>query len=530
MKNFYTLLLAWLVLGTCQAWAQVPKLNSYAASPAVIFLDADGHTVNGTSWNSNGPITLAPASLDNNRIAEIFNRVAEDFRPFNINITTDSAKYWAAPANRRMRVILTPTYEWYGAAGGVAFMFSFTWGDNTPCFVFTSLLGNNAKNIAEAVSHEAGHTLGLNHQASYDNCVKVSEYNSGVGAGETSWAPIMGVGYSRNLTQWNNGANPTGCTNYQDDLGIITGLNNGFGYRMDDHANTIVTATPAEFANNKFSIGGLIERNDDIDILRVNIPVKGKLSVVAKPYAVANGNSGSNIDLQIELLNSLGTVIGRYNPPGNLDVMFDTTLNAGNYYLRIAGSGNDYASPYASLGSYGVEGNYAALTTLPLHKLELKGIADNGQHKLSWEVIADENIVSQTVEVSTDGTSFRTLASTAVAQRSYQHQATAAGNHFYRMNLRFDDGRQYYSNVIVLKSEARTGKPLLVGNSVRSELRVSSPGSGNYAILDLNGRLLQRGVLNAGLNNLSLPAGPSGMYLAQFQVNGHHYTERFMKQ
>ena len=84
-----------------------------------------------------------------------------------------------------MRVILTVTHEWYGSAGGVAFVGSYSWGDDTPCFVFSGLLGYNVKNISEATAHEAGHTLGLYHQASYDaNCVKTSDYHYGQGAGE----------------------------------------------------------------------------------------------------------------------------------------------------------------------------------------------------------------------------------------------------------------------------------------------------------------------------------------------------------
>src|SRR4030095_9832930 len=106
----------------------------------------------------------------------------------------------------------------------------------------------------EAASHEAGHTLGLRHQSSYDgNCVKTSEYNPGVGAGEIAWAPIMGVGYYRNLTLWNNGANPYGCTSYQDDLSIITASSNGFGYRTDDHSNNPGgPSTQAIFTSNQF--------------------------------------------------------------------------------------------------------------------------------------------------------------------------------------------------------------------------------------------------------------------------------------
>src|SRR5688500_18431280 len=213
MKNYFRSGLILLsFFNTIAASAQVPMLSSYHSSTAVLFLDFDGHTVVGTSWNYNGPIVCSPSGLDNTNITTVFNRVAEDYRPFNVNVTTDSTKYLAAPANRRMRVILTTSSSWYGSAGGVAFVGSFNWSDDTPCFVFSALLNYNVKNISEATSHEAGHTLNLYHQSTYDaNCNYISDYNYGVGTGEIGWAPIMGVGYYRNFTLWNSGPNSFGC-------------------------------------------------------------------------------------------------------------------------------------------------------------------------------------------------------------------------------------------------------------------------------------------------------------------------------
>ena len=158
MKNVYTLVFALFALFATKSFAQVPTLSSYPSASAVLFLDFDGHTVNGTSWNTSGPIFAVPSNMNATQITEVFNRIAEDYRPFNINVTTDSTKYLAAPVKQRMRVIMTITWEWYGRAGGVAYTNSFTWGDNTPCFVFTSLHEYNTKNIAEAGAHEAGHT------------------------------------------------------------------------------------------------------------------------------------------------------------------------------------------------------------------------------------------------------------------------------------------------------------------------------------------------------------------------------------
>ena len=113
MKNqFRPGLILLFLISTLTTTAQVPLLSSNPSASAVIFLDFDGHTVNGTSWNYSGPIYCAASGLNNTQITEAFNRVAEDYRPFNVNITTDSTKYLAAPVARRMRVIINVISEW----------------------------------------------------------------------------------------------------------------------------------------------------------------------------------------------------------------------------------------------------------------------------------------------------------------------------------------------------------------------------------------------------------------------------------
>ncbi|HVF82189.1 MAG TPA: M57 family metalloprotease, partial [Flavisolibacter sp.] len=347
MKTFFqTLSLCVLLCAGVFTSAQVPVLNSYPSSAAVIFLDFDGATIQGTSWNGSGPFVCYGSGLTTTQITEIFNRVSEDYRPFTVNVTTDSTVFLAAPSTQKIRVVLTTSSSWYGNAGGVAYINSFGWGDNTPCFVFTALLNYNPKYIAEAASHEAGHTLGLRHQSSYDAvCNKTSEYNAGNGSGEIGWAPIMGVGYYRNMTLWNYGANPFGCTSYQDDLSVITG-NDGIAFRTDDHAATNAGASTASFVGNTFTVKGVIEKPADVDAFKFTMASDGRFTLSALPYSIDSGNTGANIDLAVELLNNTETVIGIYNPSAVLSTSVDTQLTAGVYYLHVHGKGNSYAPDY----------------------------------------------------------------------------------------------------------------------------------------------------------------------------------------
>lgn len=533
MKNILSSVLALLLVTfTGNLRAQVPVMSSLPSASAVIFLDFDGHTVDATSWNYAGPIYCGAAALNNTQITEIFNRVAEDYRPFNINITTDSTRYFAAPLNRRMRVILTVTSSWYGNAGGVAFVNSFTWGDDTPCFVFTALLNNNVKFIAEAASHEAGHTLGLYHQARYDaNCVKLSDYHTGNGSGEIGWAPIMGVGYYQNFTLWNNGPNSYGCNNLQSDLDIITNAN-GFTYRTDDYNSALNnTATQASFVNNSFTISGVVERNTDQDNFRFTVPTTGRFTLNAIPYNVGTGNSGSNLDMQVTLYSSGGTALNVFNPGTLLSSVIDTTLNAGNYWLRVEGRGNVFAPNYASLGSYALQGNLMNGATLPLRRLELTGSILGDRHRLNWLIDADEQVVKQILEVSTDGRHFSPVTEPTPDVRQHLYKPLVNTDAQYRLNVTFDNGRQYYSNIIKLRALNHDARPVVISNMIQSgTIQVNSPGAFQYALYDYSGRQLAKGQLSKGLN--TLPAGQliAGLYLIRFSDgSAQQWTEKLVR-
>lgn len=175
--------------------------------PWVIFLDFDGHTVNDFYWtNFYGTFYVTPSGLGQIEINNILNEVRNDYSQFPITVTTDSSIYFAVSPLKRHRVIITESYEWYcqsitPCAGGVAWIGSFTWGTETPSFVFSRALGYRQKYIWEASSHEAGHAFGLYHQSewSLDCSTFITEYFNG-GSGPN--APIMGVSYYKPGVWW----------------------------------------------------------------------------------------------------------------------------------------------------------------------------------------------------------------------------------------------------------------------------------------------------------------------------------------
>ena len=240
-----------------------------------------------------------------------------------------------------MRVVVTESWEWFGQAGGTAYLNSFTWGNNTPCFVFSSLLAYSTKKIAEACSHEAGHTLGLRHQSTYDaNGVKISDYNWGQGSGQIGWAPIMGAAYNQNLSLWHYGPNSISATTMQNDLAIIS---NVVGYRSDDYSNSSSGA-----GSISTSAEGIINSSSDLDFFSLNLNKTKIISLV--PANVGENNDGANLDLELKIYNNQGVLQSTVNDPAILNA--GTSLSSGNYYLSVGSTGNQYTSNYGMLSKY----------------------------------------------------------------------------------------------------------------------------------------------------------------------------------
>jgi hypothetical protein len=399
-------------------------LNSRAGANQTIYLDFDGHTTSGTYWNSSyksGADIITPAyDFDGNtaafsnaeleRIQYIWQRVAEDFIPFNVNVTTqaptdinDLIKSGTGDTRWGVRVVIGgSSYDWFGAgAGGVAYLNSFNWNSDTPTFVFEEQLGNgNEKYTTEAISHEVGHTLGLNH----DGRISPQEgYYSGQGSGETGWATIMGVGYYKNLSQWSKGEY-TSASNTEDDLQIIT-TKNGFGYRTDDTGNTIETAKALTIAGNAVSGSGIIERNTDVDVYSF-LTDAGAITLNVNPAL-----RGPNLDILAELYSANGTLIAVSNPTDRLSATIATTVSAGAYFLKIDGVGagdplvTGYTD-YGSLGQYFISGNIVS-TNLPGISLALSTdtVLEDGTNSLVYTFSRTGDISSAlTVRYDVGGT------------------------------------------------------------------------------------------------------------------------------
>jgi PKD repeat protein len=286
-------------------------------------------------------------------IQGIWKRVAEDYAPFAIDVTTQDPgvealrKTTSSDSAYGIRVVISPT-SFMGGWGGYAYIGSFSWNSDTPCMVFTANLANAEKYIAEAVSHEVGHTVGLNHDGVSGS--SPSEYYFGQG----NWAPIMGIAYYASVTQFSKGEYAN-ATNLQDDFTVIA---NYAPLTSDDHGNTTAAATV--IAGPNVATGGTIETRTDADVFRFDSG-DGAISL-----NVLSPAGEPNIHAKAELLNANGQALSVIDSVTG-SISFNLTLGAGTYFLRITGIGsgdpktNGYSN-YGSLGNYVISGTIGAIS------------------------------------------------------------------------------------------------------------------------------------------------------------------------
>jgi len=324
------------------------ELESLPNATKTIYLDFNGHVTKGTFWNTTDkPEIVHPpmdwgirdsnfTEMEKREIIKIWKQVCEDFSPYEVNVTTKEPPLdYLIQSDTNddkygIRVVIGGDGREFLPAlyGGIAYVGSFSWNSDTPTFVFGDNLGDNAKYIAEAVSHEVGHTLGLWHDGKTDG----TTYYWGDG----EWAPIMGVAYGARVGQWSKGEYPL-ANDKGDDMAT-----------MARHIPYKKNTEESPYYNPKLGepLYGTIHKPNEIDSFILDLEgADTTFKIELPPYF-------PNTDLWMNLKTWEGENITSHKfYPTNSKTIF---LPKGKYMLEVQGSkfigaGN---SSYGSSGEY----------------------------------------------------------------------------------------------------------------------------------------------------------------------------------
>lgn len=345
---------------------QTFALHSRPGSNRVLYLDFNGHTLTGTGWNDglDDPLQYKAFSIDNDPttfndaerrvIHQIWRRVAEDYAPFDIDVTTEDPGVNAIIDNGfgdpqvGVRALIgdnAAVIDENPNDGilGIARLGSFGGAVDNPALAFSVSHDGDYAMLADTISHEVGHTLSLEHHGSDID----GEYYGGHGI----WAPIMGSGPSTSVSQWSRGEYAGATNPLQDDLAVI-------GQTLDPIApdHPVDQATAETLAVGDVAMGTLLNAADrawyKFEASSGRATFRGSVSAL-----------GPNLKLGLSILDAQGTVLGTSPATAalasNLSVNLPTT---GTYYLVVDGIGYLDAdtgfTDYASLGRYSVTGTW----------------------------------------------------------------------------------------------------------------------------------------------------------------------------
>ena len=435
--HFFTALVLVATFAAADLSAQlkesVPELSSRPGAAYTFFLNPAGFAFDG-QWGTDTPGTnlglenTAPTdtftSAQQDTIRAIWAQTANQYWSFDVNVTTIDPAIAAGQAAtdaqrqayydsqaRMMHTIIGPPGNagWQGTADGLANLgvidsVAANSGDHTN-FMFSQDV-NNGSSVADGtyigsiVSHEVGHTFGLQHQGDFNGGTLINEYGLGDdAAGAGSYVGIMGDASTKQRVTWRSGTthNNFGNPVEQDDVAVLM-INDGMSFVDSGIGHAFDTATDIPLSGDEVDTSGTLHRGiinpiangggfDPYNAIGVENYTSDFFKFMSDginsiSLTVNNGNdllvagvadNGAILRSQLEIYDENQILVGSgVEAADTLSVNYSGLLASGEYYAVISSFGGHEevtasfdAAQYYDMGGYFLTGSGFAVNAIP---------------------------------------------------------------------------------------------------------------------------------------------------------------------
>jgi len=186
-----------------------------------------------------------------------------------------------------------------------------------------------------------------------------------------------------------------------------------------------------------------------------------------------------------------------------------------------------------------------AKTTMPVELISFTGsVVSKSQNLLSWTTASEINTNYFSVERSSGGADFLAIAKVAAKGESATHTTysyvdeTAALTGYYRLNMVDKDGKNKYSNVVVIKKEDAVFNAAIFPNPAKETVTVRFTSlpflKTSVQIADMQGRIVYKSSMETKSSSSNIPldiaALAKGIYIMKLEVGGFSQQFKLIKE